>query len=99
MSLTKAFLVSVAFIVCIGLLGHVSLMAFTGEHETSGQEQTALASLQDDLGPAAPVAEQDASAPSSASSYLVLPPEAFECMGPWAPLTLSLKTAFNARAG
>jgi len=93
-SLTKTLLVPVIFVVCVALLGLVSLGAFSGLQESSAQEQTTLAPLQDDLGPAAPRDAQDAPDQPSDCSYL---PE--ECMGPWTPLFIGLKEICNARAG
>jgi len=82
----------------MGLLGLVSLSAFYGLQEASGQGQTPGAALQDDLGPAAPIAAQDAPDQTSASGYLCVPTEtALECMGKWAPMFTSLHTVFNAR--
>lgn len=100
MSLKKTFLVPVVFVVCMALLGLMSLVAFSGLQETSGQVQTSLAASQDDLGPAGPIAAQDAPDPLTVSSNLVPRPMGPpECYGDWYPLFLALYCAFNTRAG
>ena len=101
MSLTKTFLVFVIFGVCIALLSHMSLAAFSGLQDTSGQEQTSLTGLQNELDSATPVATQDAPPDqSSASGYWYLPSEtSVVCMGQWAPLFIALRAGINARAG
>ena len=100
-SLTKTFLVSMVFAVCIALAGHMSLVALSGPQETSGQEEPAApATSQANLGPAAPIAAQDEPDTSSASRYWLLRPMGPpECYGKWYPFAVVLKAAFNTEAG